>query len=465
MRLVFSAVALLVMTLGFGWNTFRVADQGMFEGHNNDMESYVVGRLVQSRDRGIFSSGGLTGFGNTEAPLLTYADNPFPLQFNAFNDGATFASFSPYLSQIGGQGMFLSLWNRLWPAADGSAQLARFHLFNSVATSAALLGILLWLYHHTGPATAWAALAGIVGSHWLVLFGRNIWWSTWAFYLPMLAVIYALRRGPPSDTCGYLRLAAWSAGGVAVKCFFNGYEFITTTLLMMLVPVLLHCLAQGDRPRRILAALAAAGTGALAGVLVTMAVLCTQIAIVKGGFTQGIDHIVASYVKRTHAHPDQIPGLVGEERKALEIDVGSVLETHFSATYIDVGAMSVRYGLAEELWLPFSYRHLTWVTLLIAIALLLRGAWRNTPQQNRLERAFVAATLFALLAPLSWFIIFKAHSYVHLHMDSIVWQMPFTLLAFALLGLLLQRLATDWKSTRPSPAAPSALPIAPRPLP
>ena len=37
----------------------------------------------------------------------------------------------------------------------------------------------------------------------------------------------------------------------------------------------------------------------------------------------------------------------------------------------------------------------------------------------------VLATWFSILAPFSWYIIFKAHSFIHMHMNFIVWQMPF----------------------------------------
>ena len=45
------------------------------------------------------------------------------------------------------------------------------------------------------------------------------------------------------------------------------------------------------------------------------------------------------------------------------------------------------------------------------------------------------ATWFSFLAPLSWFVIFKAHSHCHTHMNFLVWQMPFTILGVALCGV------------------------------
>jgi hypothetical protein len=40
----------------------------------------------------------------------------------------------------------------------------------------------------------------------------------------------------------------------------------------------------------------------------------------------------------------------------------------------------------------------------------------------------------SILAPLSWFTIFKSHSFIHTHMNFIVWYMPFMLLGYVLIG-------------------------------
>jgi hypothetical protein len=60
--------------------------------------------------------------------------------------------------------------------------------------------------------------------------------------------------------------------------------------------------------------------------------------------------------------------------------------------------------------------------------------------------ALVGATWFSILAPLSWFVIFKAHAYVHPHMDYIAWHMPFVLFGAAVLGLAGKVVAADlWR--------------------
>ena len=63
--------------------------------------------------------------------------------------------------------------------------------------------------------------------------------------------------------------------------------------------------------------------------------------------------------------------------------------------------------------------------------------------------ALIIATWFSILAPLSWFVVFKAHSYSHLQLNAIVWQMPFTFFGAAITGLAVRNIFSWlWSSIR-----------------
>ena len=55
-------------------------------------------------------------------------------------------------------------------------------------------------------------------------------------------------------------------------------------------------------------------------------------------------------------------------------------------------------------------------------------------EQRRQNIALIWTTWFSILAPLSWYVIFKAHSYIHTHMSFLLWQMPFMFFGFAVFG-------------------------------
>ena len=62
------------------------------------------------------------------------------------------------------------------------------------------------------------------------------------------------------------------------------------------------------------------------------------------------------------------------------------------------------------------------------------------------QKSLLYVTLISSLAPLSWHILAKAHSYVHTHMNHILWYSPFLLLIFVFIGLTISRLKISFKN-------------------
>ena len=71
--------------------------------------------------------------------------------------------------------------------------------------------------------------------------------------------------------------------------------------------------------------------------------------------------------------------------------------------------------------------------------------------------ALSAATWFSVLAPLSWFIPFKPHSYLHHHFTPMVWYTPFIILCGVLIGHSIQMMLKVYRSKKNNEAHPSAV--------
>ena len=83
-----------------------------------------------------------------------------------------------------------------------------------------------------------------------------------------------------------------------------------------------------------------------------------------------------------------------------------------------------------------SVRYATLVAFFVVMSgVLYLCAKRCAARRDRRDLALILACWFSILAPLSWFVIFKAHSYSHLAINFIVWQMPFTFFGAAVAGL------------------------------
>ena len=57
------AVSIGLLFFGFFSNSWHVAEQQWFDSHQRDTEGHILGRMVKSRQDGIFSAGGLNGDG------------------------------------------------------------------------------------------------------------------------------------------------------------------------------------------------------------------------------------------------------------------------------------------------------------------------------------------------------------------------------------------------------------------
>ncbi len=429
----------VVLTAGFFFNLWHAADPSFFRGFQRDTESLVMGRLVQARQDGPLSVAGLPGaFGDLDLRRQWVAADDVRRQYHGYLQGEHLDGFTPYLSHHGAQGVACALLDRALPLPPWET-LYVLRLLTSLLTAAVLAAIVLWVRLEAGVGAASAALVSLAVSRWLAPFGHNLWWSPWALFLPMLAVAWLLWRcdrrvGRPATVAA---VAAVAGGGILVKCAFTGYEFLTTVVVMVMVPVVLVAVRDRWSLRRLAARLAAAGLGAAAAVACSVVVLVLQVGSVAGGPSAAVDHLVRSAAKRTHGDGARFEGAFATALDAgvLEV-VGESLHSPF---------VRIRSPLADEPTgektpaAAIRFWHL--LILLAAASAGLRFLPRSGSERP-LDRALVAAAWCSLLAPLSWYVVFTAHGAAHPHLDPVVWHMPFTIMAFAVVGRTVERAVT-----------------------
>ena len=443
--------SIFLLCLGFYANTWKVAKEDWFGRFEHYSESLAVGRIVKSRQDGIFSTGGLLGRGFPEQATQRYNELKhsrvalIEYQYEAYIEGASFDTYITYDSQTGGQAAFFSLLDKTLPQSS-RAKLALFYLLNSLLAAIILALIVQWFYMEFDIAVAVSVLITMALSQWLVVFGRNIFWSLWAYYLPMVMVMYFLRR---NRNLHPIKFTGLIFVGVLIKVLFNGYEYITTTLIMLLVPVVFYCVLDGRNMRWFLRQVLLAGLASGAAMLLGMVILCFQIASVTGDMLSGINHILFVLMKRTHANAVDFPP---EYAASLQAGMGEVLWKYLQGTFFDINNYIATQNTFISTYLfNIRYGYLLVIFIIVSILLL---AWKGVLKHG-IERSRCAALVitawFSILAPISWYLIFKAHSYIHTHMDFIVWQMPFTFFGFALCGLVVSYIMPYPNPDKPEP--------------
>ena len=361
-KFTFCVVSTLLLFFGFSTNLWHVAEQNWFDNHQKDTESHIMGRMVKSKQDGILSSGGLNGWGTAKKMDSDWIPpTERTPQYTAYLHNLTFENFSTYNSQPGGQGMIFSLLDRLIPFSQ-RFKLNFFYVLTALLSAVALTFIINWFYEEFGLLTAILVLGSALLSHWLTVFGKNLWWSLWAFYLPMIVVLYYLRNRRDSEEQKITKLSLLIFIAVSIKCFINGYEYITTTLLMMITPCIYYAVLDKWNRDNCLKWTFAVSIGSGAAIFLSFIILCFQIGAVKGGFFDGIEHVIWSFGKRTYGEAEDFPPIYAP---SLEAGTISVVITYLNGVFFDLSNyISIKDGFVSKNIFKVRYYYL--IVLLIA---------------------------------------------------------------------------------------------------
>ncbi|MDR1121938.1 MAG: hypothetical protein LBM08_13605 [Dysgonamonadaceae bacterium] len=155
-----------------------------------------------------------------------------------------------------------------------------------------------------------------------------------------------------------------------------------------------------------------------------------QLSFELGSLREGLHYIVWSYGKRAH-------GMAGETydrvfQNSIESNQWEVLWKYLNDHAFHFAHWFSSSAL-KSLSIVFFGNCIVFFALLSIITLSM-DRMRRGGEAYRRRVALIATLWTSLLAPLPWFFIFKGHSYIHPHMNPIVWYMPFMLFGFVLTG-------------------------------
>lgn len=387
-----------------------ISTSGSYQGKNKglhiilpytqDLENYVghqitVGsqtRTISFLERNTPSDPNITVFLSGKAPLPEQVTS---VQISGAAVDASQIYINPYISQYGIQGSFYSaLYNQLHLSLDTLHKLTAALLVLAIT-------FLTFLYRRIFPP--WFAVAFFISmilSPWIVVFGRNLYWCAFLWFTPaVFAAYFVLAR---------TRIGKWlSLIGVylafTLKCL-AGYEYISTIILFAAAPLAYQFIVHIKSREKWHYA-----CGFLIICLLGVAGFTTALLMHAGirGDTliEGLRSIYELDVKRrTYADPSTFADMTGYRlQDSFTASVWDVLHIYLSGWFTDV----IKF-LASWSFLP----------LFIGSLLVCTGAFflksKNKWVYAGLFIAFVPATF-------SWLVLAKAHSYVHPHLNFVLW--------------------------------------------
>jgi hypothetical protein len=426
-RIVLFVLAFSSLFLGFYRNQWQMVRPKKFSAFQKDVESYVIARMVLTRQSGIFSMGGLLGWGDVNPDDINEAD--YQHQYDAYLDGLSFESYLAKESHPGFQGLFFSVLDQLSPFTPLN-NLRLFRMLASGLFAGTLTGLILWFSEELGRLSAVFVLGSILVSQWMTLFGRNLFFVSGFFYLPMLVLLFQLQKEKNGRSLSYNQLFWLVFAFVLLKCLFNGYDFILPTLGMVACPIVFYGISRDWNHNILMKRFLTIIIAALSAILVSLMILSIQTMYASGSFREGIQYIIETINRRTFSNDLNLPEVYEESARA---SYWSILKVYLSESYFD--RLPVSYFVIIISFAVFSVMYMSSI--------------KNYDAPNRpLADALITTTWFSLLSPLSWYTIFKSVAYFHTHMNYLPWHMPFTLFGFGMCGYIIETAFAQLKDQR-----------------
>ena len=420
--LIFYCFILFVLTINFKTNVAGSAS--FFNNFQYDGESLVVGRLILSERYDVFNHARFLGWIHPTPA----GKGPYMYQYEAYQHAYDFETYQAYYSHPAYQSLLYSVICKVtelngYPALDFLKWLVSFF------TAAIITLFIAWVQRRWGWTTAFFVFLTICFSQWLTVFGRNLFWILGAFYIPFVFALWYLQKYEPNDERP-LRTTFWLMFFTMLfKCLFTGFEFITTALVMSVTPWFFYAIVNKWELKKFLQSVSVASVGALAAVVAGILCLAAQLTFVAGSISEGFKYILVSFGRRTHGNGGEFDSFF---RESLDSNLWDVLKAYWNGH-----AINLSHWFDYSLWQSVSkvsFGFCTLLFLLITCVVFLSKTIRKHPVFLRQQMALAVMLWVSFLAPLSWFVIFKAHSYVHTHMNHIIWHMPFILLGAAFMG-------------------------------
>lgn len=294
-------------------------------------------------------------------------------------------------------------------------RLRVMELMTSVLTAAAVAAVLLWLGE---IVNGWAAVTAAVllsfACPYFTIFGKNLYWAPWTFWLPAAAM--ALLAGSRRfSACRHSTQALLLLAVSFVTCLWKQlcyFEFTSTAMIAMSIPVI-YWLLLSEKTRRQKAELF---LSVVAGGLSSFAVAFYakyRMLVHNYGAAQAVSMIETNLLVRVGGGDvnNSTPIIAASAKASVFETIGMLSKRVLVSATTAVGAVELT----------------GWGCLLLLLVLTLPAVWARykAPAGNRKYGALLCCTWISVLAPLSWFVRAKPHAYIHTEQCSTLWYCPF----------------------------------------
>lgn len=303
---------------------------------------------------------------------------------------------TPYLSQYGIQGILFSKLYNVFP------DLKALHRINSLFFALTISALVLVYRKIISSNFAVIFFLTIIFSYWVMLFARNLYWIPFSWFLP------AVFSGYYFDAKKNINKILWLTAVYFSFLFKSlaGYEFISSVILFaaaIFVFELFNPMSEISKLQSIKGFFIICFLG-VAGFLTALLIHAN----IRGNtIFEGMQSIYEFDVKRrTYGNP----AVFSTDR-----------ETYTSLLASPLAVVKNYIFAWKTEFLKFISGSSFLLLLLISVGTIFYRFYKNHQNKTRELGLFIAF----LMPPLSWFVLAKSHSYVHTHINFVLWYFGF----------------------------------------
>ncbi|WP_431274086.1 hypothetical protein ACQ858_18705 [Variovorax ureilyticus] len=327
--------------------------------------------------------------------LVDKWDSPelYNLSLELLKKGQLNTEFGPYRSSLGVQGLIYGV------AYAHGVSLESLKIACAFLTALCVMLVSAGLWKGVAPGLGLSFYISILLSPWMAIFASHLYWSPFLWFLPAVFALGAYFAKEPGARVVMLSLVFAS---FFLKCL-AGYEYISSIAVLTGAIFFIDIFLPSPRY----------SIKKNVGFLILIFVLCVSAFLLAffihaglrgDSLVAGIKDIIEADVKRrTYSdNPNEYPEVFRESLRAGPFGV--------LGTYILTWDRPVIYGVNGGLFV---------IGLLGAVAAIVFKALRKDPTAKR--DAAILAVFFA--APVSWFVLAKGHSFIHTHLNYVLWYL------------------------------------------
>jgi hypothetical protein len=442
-KLLFLVIAIILMTVVFSTFYFSESPWGL-SSFQADSEALVTLKLQKG-----------------ESFLEDLKQNGGFLAADKANISASIPGL--YTSQVGLQGIILNLI-RSATNANTEAFIGWSRLFMAIMFAIVFAIVLYIAWEEFGITTSIIFLVLVLLSTWLVAFSKNLYWTSFTLILPFaIGWLYYPRVVADDSKLGrYLLLT----GALVLLKSLNGYEYITNIILSATIAPVYYELREKSNLKILIGRVFLIGFAGIGGFLAAYVIHFLQLFAFTKNFQTSIRILVERAATRTFGENPYTtacdfsnPAILVMKylNKRSIVELGTPLVWMFCVyiigiaslfplrvkktpsaiiTIIGMAAIALSFAVDAFIGRP-GFGLSQWLLFSTGLGFGLLGIISLTsfiiPNRRKLIHLALAST-WALASTFSWVILARNHMACHLHLNSIVFYIPFGVTLFLFAG-------------------------------